>query len=123
MSDGAPTQQNWEDSLNTLKQNNWYKMASKFAIAIGEKANVEVLAKFTGNSEAVYTTYNPTELKKLIKIITITSSEMGSKSTTIRTNNASPEEINEEAQKAMVNMVNKAIESSISENEFAPEYI
>jgi len=79
MSDGEPTD-NYKHGLDKLKQNNWFKKAIKVAVAIGDDANTNVLADFTGNSEAVITVHTPEALKKWIKFVSVTSSQIGSKS-------------------------------------------
>lgn len=79
MSDGEPTD-NYKHGLDKLKQNNWFKKAIKVAIAIGDDANQSVLADFTGNSEAVITVHSPEALKKWIQFVSVTSSQIGSKS-------------------------------------------
>ncbi|WP_296011528.1 VWA domain-containing protein [uncultured Treponema sp.] len=79
MSDGEPTD-DFESGLALLKQNNWFKYAIKVAVAIGDDANKDVLAKFTGNIEAVITVHTPEALKKWIRKVSITSSQIGSKS-------------------------------------------
>ncbi len=79
MSDGEPTD-DFESGLAQLKQNNWFKYAIKVAVAIGDDANKDVLAKFTGNVEAVVTVHTPEALKKWIRKVSITSSQIGSKS-------------------------------------------
>ncbi|MBR6297194.1 MAG: VWA domain-containing protein [Treponema sp.] len=79
MSDGQPTD-DFESGLAQLKQNNWFKYAIKVAVAIGDDANKEVLAEFTGNTEAVITVHTPEALKKWIRKVSITSSQIGSKS-------------------------------------------
>ena len=79
MSDGEPTD-NYKHGLDILKQNNWFKKAIKVAIAIGEDANKQVLADFTGNSEAVITVHSPEALKKWIQFVSVWASEIGSKS-------------------------------------------
>lgn len=80
LSDGGPTD-NYEQGLNALKQNSWFKNAIKVAIAIGDDADKNVLTQFTGNSEAVITVHTLDALKAMIRIIAITSSQIGSKST------------------------------------------
>ncbi|MCL2249785.1 MAG: hypothetical protein FWC13_11005 [Oscillospiraceae bacterium] len=77
-SDGAPSD-NYEDSLILLKGNNWFKHAIKIAVAIGDDANMDILAEFTGNREAVVTVHTPEALKRLIRFIVVTSSQVGSK--------------------------------------------
>lgn len=79
MSDGEPTD-DFESGLKELKQNNWFKYAIKVAVAIGDDANTETLAKFTGNIEAVITVHTPEALKKWIRKVSITSTQIGSKS-------------------------------------------
>lgn len=79
MSDGEPTD-DFESGLAQLKQNNWFKHAIRVAVAMGYDANKDVLAKFTGNIEAVIEAHNPEVLKKWIRKVSITSSQIGSKS-------------------------------------------
>lgn len=81
MSDGEPTD-NYQCGLNKLQQNNWFKSSVKFAIAIGEDANTDVLSEFTGSKEAVLTVHNIEALKKIIKLVSVTSSQIASTSTT-----------------------------------------
>ena len=81
LSDGAPTD-DFESGLTTLKQNNWFKAAIKVAIAIGEDADKDVLTKFTGTNEAVFTVHNIDALKQIIRVVAVTSSQIGSKSST-----------------------------------------
>jgi uncharacterized protein YegL len=79
MSDGEPTD-DYKIGLSALQQNNWYKYAIKVAVAIGDDANINVLKEFTGNSEAVITVHTPEALRKMIRFVSITSSQIGSKS-------------------------------------------
>ena len=79
LSDGEPTD-NYKNSLDKLKKNKWFDVGIKIAIAIGEDANKDVLAEFTGNREAVYTVHNVDALKKIIRLVSVTSSMIGSSS-------------------------------------------
>lgn len=79
LSDGEPTD-DFESGLNLLQQNNWFKHGIKVAVAIGDDANKDVLAKFTGNIEAVITVHTPEALRKWIRKVSITSSQIGSRS-------------------------------------------
>ena len=79
LSDGGPTD-DYRRGLDKLKTNNWFKKAIKVAIAIGDDADKNVLAEFTGNMEAVITTHTPEELRKWIKFVSVRASEIGSKS-------------------------------------------
>ena len=80
LSDGGPID-NFDAGLKTLQGNQWFKNAIKIAIAIGDDADKDVLKQFTGSSEAVITVHNIDALKKMIRVIAITSSQIGSKST------------------------------------------
>ena len=90
LSDGAPTD-NYKPNLEALKQNNWFKKAIKVAVAIGSDANKEILAEFTGNSEGVLTVHSPEALKKMIRFVSVTSSQIGSRSATV--GNTAPDEV------------------------------
>ena len=79
LSDGGPTD-DFDGGLTKLKGNNWFKSAIKIAIAIGDDADIDVLAKFTGIREAVITVHNIDALKKIIRMVAVTSSQIGSKS-------------------------------------------
>lgn len=79
LSDGGPTD-NFDGGLQTLQSNNWFKNAIRIAIAIGDDADLDVLARFTGNSEAVIKVQNIDALKQIIRIVAVTSSQIGSKS-------------------------------------------
>jgi uncharacterized protein YegL len=79
LSDGQPTD-DWQGGLALLKNNNWYKSAVKVAIAIGSDADTDVLAEFTGNAETVITAYTPEVLKAMIRKVSVTSSQIGSRS-------------------------------------------
>lgn len=79
MSDGYPTD-NFEKGLAQLQQNKWYSAGIKAAVAIGEDADQEILARFTGNPDSVVTANNGEALAKLIKFVAVTSSQIGSRS-------------------------------------------
>lgn len=95
LSDGAPTD-NYQAGLAKLKQNNWFKKAIKVAIAIGEDAKQDVLAEFTGNVESVITVHTPEALKKWIQFVSVRSTEIGSKSSSVGTG-AGKKDPNDEA--------------------------
>ena len=84
MTDGLPTSLDWEKRLNELKRKGWFKVALKYALAIGidtEEA-MNVLRKFTGNPETVLKVYSAEALRKVIKVIAITASKVKSSSAT-----------------------------------------
>lgn len=76
LSDGEPTD-DYQDGLQELKKNNWYKIAVRVAVGYGD-SNDDVLRDFTGNPETVLHTNDPAELKKMIKFIAVTSSKVAS---------------------------------------------
>lgn len=80
LSDGGPTD-NFEAGLRELQTNSWFKNAIRIAVAIGDDAAMDVLKQFTGSLEAVIKVHNIDALKKMIRVIAITSSQIGSKST------------------------------------------
>jgi uncharacterized protein YegL len=82
MSDGDPTD-DWESGLNLLKQNNWFKAGLKVAVAIGDDANTDVLKAFTGSMEAVLEARNAAMLKRMIRFVGVTSSQVASKSANV----------------------------------------
>ena len=79
LSDGGPTD-DFHGGLSKLKANNWFKNAIKIAIAIGDDADKDVLTQFTGTNEAVFTVHNIEALKQIIRVVAVTSSQIGSKS-------------------------------------------
>ena len=86
MSDGAPTD-DYRAGLEELWNNNWFKKAIKVAVAIGENANTSVLAEFTGNEESVLSVHNPEMLRKMIRFVSVTSSQIGSQSSAVGSGN------------------------------------
>ena len=98
LSDGGPTD-NFEKGPKLLQGNSWFKNAIKIAIAIGDDADKEVLRQFTDAQEAVITVHNIEALKTMIRIIAITSSQIGSKSTSA-TDATKQEQVIEEVNKA-----------------------
>ena len=82
MTDGMPTSYDWEEHLKDLKKKGWFKVALKYALAIGIDTDeaMDVLSKFTGNSETVLKVYTAEALRKVIKVIAITASKIKSNS-------------------------------------------
>lgn len=80
LSDGEPTDR-YHDGLAALRENNWFKVAIKVAIAIGQNANKDVLEEFTESMETVITVHNPDELREWITFVAVRSSQIGSQST------------------------------------------
>jgi uncharacterized protein YegL len=70
-----PTDQ-YKKPLYALKQNNWFKKAIKWGIAIGSDADKGVLEEFTGTFEAVFESHPSVMLRKMIKFIPVTEDEI-----------------------------------------------
>ena len=111
MSDGQPTD-DYKESLEKLKNNSWFKHAIKIAVAIGEDADSNALAEFTGTSEAVVTTHTGEDLRKMIRFVSITSTQIGSKSQPAATNG----EV-QTKQEDMVQQVQEFVQSDESLNQ------
>lgn len=82
LSDGGPTD-DFDSALEVIKKNAWFKHAIKIAIAIGNDADKNVLAQFTGNSESVIEVHNKSALKAIIRFVSVTSSQVNSKSSSV----------------------------------------
>jgi uncharacterized protein YegL len=82
LSDGGPTD-DFDAGLAVLKQNDWYKVAGKIAIAIGDDADKRVLEQFTGTSETVLEVHDAKTLKRLITLVAVRSSQIGSQYTNV----------------------------------------
>lgn len=89
LSDGGPTD-DWEAGLEKLQKNNWFKAAIKIAIAIGDSADREVLARFTGSPEAVADAGDKSTLKKLIRRVSVRASQFQSRSRSAGTSEEDP---------------------------------
>jgi len=82
LSDGGPTD-DWKTELDQLWKNNWFKASVKVAVAIGDDADKDVLKEFTntkGSMEAVLEAHNSATLMKMIKFVSVTASQVASKS-------------------------------------------
>lgn len=79
LSDGGPTD-NWNNALEQIKQNNWYKHAIKIAIDIESGSDRFVLEQFTGNPEAILDAKDTATLKKMIHKVSVRASEFQSHS-------------------------------------------
>lgn len=81
LSDGGPTD-NFEAGVKSLWANSWFKNGIRLAISIGSDADDSVLERFTGSKESIVKVHNIEALKDMIKVMAITSSQIGSQSTT-----------------------------------------
>ncbi|MDR2865552.1 MAG: VWA domain-containing protein [Spirochaetaceae bacterium] len=79
LSDGEPTD-DFDHGIAILKQNKYYKQTIRLACAIGDDADADALAEFTGSRESVLRVHSPEALKKWIRVVSLTASKVGSKS-------------------------------------------
>ena len=86
LSDGEPTD-DYRAGLQTLQQNNWYKIAVRVAVGYGE-ANDEILREFTGNEGTVLHTNDANDLKKMIRFVAVTSSRVASQGSNVLPDNS-----------------------------------
>lgn len=93
MTDGYPSD-DYKAGLKALEGNSWYKYGLKAALGIGEEANDNVLAEFTGSPDTVVHAYSGGQLAQMIKIVAVTASQIGSKSMTL--SDEVNQELNEE---------------------------
>lgn len=79
LSDGSATD-SIDCGLDRLRHNNWYRVATKVAIAVDNSAQ-DVLAQFTGTSETVIRyDCNKSDLQELLTRLAVVSSSMQSRS-------------------------------------------
>lgn len=93
MTDGYPSD-DYKKGLKALQANSWYKFGLKAALGIGDEANDDMLAEFTGSPDTVVHAYTGSQLAQMIKIVAVTASQIGSKSMTLSDENN--KELNEE---------------------------
>lgn len=77
ISDGEPTD-DYKAGLKALQQNKWYKRSIKIALGVDD-ANMDVMSDFTGSTESAIYLKDKSLLKKLIHVVSVTSSTVGSK--------------------------------------------
>jgi len=75
ISGSVPTD-SYKTALKKLKANKWFNVAIKIAIAIGDDAKIDILKEFTGNSECVLLSTNPKDLKRMIRFVDVSASEI-----------------------------------------------
>ena len=109
LSDGYPND-GYETHLEKLKTNKWFKYALKIAVAIGTDASVSTLSEFTGNSETVVSVNNGVALRRLIKTISVTSSQIGSKGSSMEAGNLiTPEDADMSKEKELIEVIRNTV--------------
>ncbi len=113
MTDGYPSD-DYKKGLEALNKNSWYKFGLKAALGIGKEANDEMLAEFTGSADTVVHAYSGGQLAQFIKIIAVTSSQIGSKSMTLSddtTHELNPEDVAKSKQKLLGQQIQETVKS------------
>ena len=112
MTDGYPSD-DYKEALDELKQNSWYKYGLKAALGIGNEANDEMLEEFTGSKDTVVHAYSGGQLAQMIKIIAVTSAQIGSKSMTL-SDDVNHELNEEEVRAAKQKLLGQQIQDSMT---------
>ena len=106
LTDGQPTDE-YKHPLDKLKGNPWFRAGVKIAIAIGaDDTDVNTLAEFTGNKEAVITVHNVDQLKKIIHTVSVTASTVASQSASVGVSangSSAPADINQQVTASLTN--------------------
>ncbi len=81
MTDGYATD-NYEASLQKIRQNKWFARGTKIGFAVGDDADLKMISSVVGNSEAVIKTTDLELFKRLMTFVTVTASTLASTSHT-----------------------------------------
>lgn len=114
MTDGYPSD-DYEEGLRALSTNSWYKYGLKAALGIGNEANDDVLAQFTGTPDTVVHAYTGEQLAQMIKIVAVTASQIGSKSMTL-SEQADAELSDEDVYASKQKMLGQQIQNLVNQN-------
>ena len=114
MTDGYPSD-DYEEGLKALSTNSWYKYGLTAALGIGNEANDDVLAQFTGTPDTVVHAYTGEQLAQMIKIVAVTASQIGSKSMTL-SDQAEAELSDEDVYASKQKMLGQQIQNLVNQN-------
>ena len=115
MTDGYPSD-DYKEGLKVLAANSWYKFGLKAALGIGNEANDDMLAEFTGSKDTVVHAYSGNQLAQMIKIVAVTASQIGSKSMTLADQNEA-ELSDEDVYASKQKMLGQQIQELVNQNE------
>ena len=115
MTDGYPSD-DYKEGLKELSSNSWYKFGLKAALGIGNEANDDMLAEFTGSKDTVVHAYSGNQLAQMIKIVAVTASQIGSKSMTLSDQNDA-ELSDEDVYAAKQKMLGQQIQELVNQND------
>jgi len=119
MTDGYPSD-DYREGLKELQSNSWYKFGLKAALGIGEEANDDVLAEFTGSKDTVVHAYSGSQLAQMIKIIAVTSAQIGSKSMTLSDDTShelGEEDVFSAKQKLLGQQIQELVNNQVEDND------
>ena len=119
MTDGYPSD-DYREGLKELQSNSWYKFGLKAALGIGEEANDDVLAEFTGSKDTVVHAYSGSQLAQMIKIIAVTSAQIGSKSMTLSDDTShelGEEDVFSAKQKLLGQQIQELVSNQVEDND------
>ena len=87
MTDGWATDKtsNYEDALEEIRKNRWFKRGTKIGFALGDDADIAMIASVVGNKEAVIQTTDLDLFTRLMKFVSVTASMLVSQSATAET--------------------------------------
>lgn len=77
MTDGYATQE-YQDALEKIKLNKWFKRATKIGFAIGNDADKNMVADIVGTPEAVISTDDMESFRSMLRFVAVTSSMLNS---------------------------------------------
>lgn len=86
MTDGFATE-DYATELEEIRKNRWFAKATKIGFALGDDADVKMIASVVGDSEAVIKTSDLEVFKKLMKFVSVTASMLVSSSTPTESGN------------------------------------
>lgn len=84
MSDGYAND-DYKKELDKIRNNKWFKRATKIAFAIGDDADLKMLAEVVGDVEAVIRTSDMAVFADMIRFVSVTASMLVSTSSTTAT--------------------------------------
>lgn len=79
MTDGQPTD-NYKEGLKAIQKNKWFLYSTKIGFAIGEGADKGVIAEVVGKKEAVISTMDLDQFRKLMVFVSVKTSLLVSES-------------------------------------------
>ena len=110
LTDGAPGD-NYKEGIKTLNQNKYFNKSIKIALGV-EDANMSVLEEFTGNREAAIYLKDKSLLKRLLHVVSVSSSVVGSKTSISSEDDAAA------AQDAVIKDVKEEMQNSESDEDW-----